>query len=444
MNINERVNRVILDLDKIINYIQDDENNENDKNDTDGENNISHQNIKYLEPRLMQLCNGIRKRHLINNENSEQMNKILARKKSKINLCYVCKTTLYDDDNKQYTIYINMCDMCIEVNLKKRDYKKNLTGKIAIVTGGRVKIGFETAIRLLRNNCTVIVTSRFVDDCFQRYFKDVDFDKFKNNLFIYQLNMLDNTNIMKFINYIFINFKKVDYLINNAAQTIKRPKQFYQHVIDTAYVEESLNIIVHRDSNELKILDITNVVSLTHETNIETDLSKVTDVFPPNEFDEFGQQLDLRSKNSWILEPDDIELTELAEVSIINGIAPYILSTKLKPLMTKNGNNFSWIINVTSMEGVFNWKMKSSKHVHTNMAKASLNMFTRTAAQYFIKSNIVMVCVETGWNNSQKPNSYNLKTPLDCIDGASRILDPIYRELKKCGIMYKDYLQHPW
>jgi NAD(P)-dependent dehydrogenase (short-subunit alcohol dehydrogenase family) len=107
-------------------------------------------------------------------------------------------------------------------------------------------------------------------------------------------------------------------------------------------------------------------------------------------------------------------------------------------------DTYSWIINVTSMEGVFNWKHKSSKHPHTNMAKAALNMFTRTCGQYYIKSNIVMVCVDTGWNNSQSPLSYDTHTPVDCVDGAARILDPIYRELKQPGILYKDFENHVW
>jgi NAD(P)-dependent dehydrogenase (short-subunit alcohol dehydrogenase family) len=222
--------------------------------------------------------------------------------------------------------------------------------------------------------------------------------------------------------------------------------------------------------------------------------------------------LDLRRHNTWVTEACDVDLNELAEVYIINSIAPYVLATSLKPLLEKNtkaelssasskkssassasnsvgsnttphhtpcetptetpessptnsftiGRNYSnsdkrnaksnkfetsetsWIINVTSMEGVFNWKYKSSRHPHTNMAKAALNMFTRTCGQYFITSGIVMVCVDTGWNNSQTPLSYDIRTPVDCVDGAARILDPIYRDLKQFGILYKDFEQHAW
>jgi NAD(P)-dependent dehydrogenase (short-subunit alcohol dehydrogenase family) len=353
--------------------------------------------------------------------------------------CYSCKVGLWRDDMR-HKVYTNMCWLCGNINFSKRDFKKDLSGKVAIVTGGRVKIGYETAIRLLKNNCKVIVTSRFVDDCLERYEKHSDFDKFKNNLYIYQLNMLDGGNIEKFIQYVFDNFSQIDYLINNAAQTIKRPKEFFVHLIEKSEKsdsKENSKMIVHRDNNELKLLDSNNTLLLNYKSD------EISNLFPINEFDQFGQQIDLRTENSWMLEAEHVDISELAEVYIINSIGPYILSTRLKPLMTKK-NGFSWIINVTSMEGVFNWDRKPSRHPHTNMAKAALNMFTRTSGQHYINSKIIMVCVDTGWNNPQQPNSYDVETPVDCADGASRILDPIYRELKTHSVMYKNYEVHPW
>jgi 3-oxoacyl-ACP reductase-like protein len=167
-------------------------------------------------------------------------------KKRKISqYCYICKTKIWDDDMR-HPECTDMCILCGNINYSKRDFKKDLSGKIAIVTGGRVKIGFETALRLLRNGCMVVVTSRFIDDCLERYQKNLDFDSFKDRLFIYQLNMLSNNSIKTFVKYIFDNFPKLDYLINNAAQTIKRPKQFYQHVIDKIGTYDDSRLIVHR------------------------------------------------------------------------------------------------------------------------------------------------------------------------------------------------------
>lgn len=373
----------------------------------------------------------------------------------------------------RHEIYTQMCLVCGKTNLERRDVKKDLTGKIAVVTGGRIKNGYETAIRLLRNNCTVIVTTRFVDDCLDRYKKEKDYDNFKKRLFIYQLNLMCGKNITNFVQYITETFHRIDFLINNAAQTIKRPIQFYEHLIERASLEtkqidnskieqenkqtteqtieqtieqttkhsidkDDSKIIVHKDISEFKLLNSGMAPMIDYKDD------KVSELFPPNEFDQFGQQIDLRTENSWILEAEHVDPTELAEVSLINSIAPYILSTYLKPLLTKRGDEYSWIINVTSMEGVFNWDKKPTRHPHTNMAKASLNMFTRTAGRHYKKSNIIMVCVDTGWNNSQYPNTYDIQTPIDCADGAARILDPIYRELKTHSIFYKNFKKHNW
>ena len=174
------------------------------------------------------------------------------------------------------------------------------------------------------------------------------------------------------------------------------------------------------------------------------DKTEIDQIFPKGQLDKFGQQKDLRDNNSWMLELDEVNPQELAEVYIINSIGPYILNTQLKPLMERGKGEYSWIVNVTSMEGVFNWSHKPTRHPHTNMAKAALNMMTRTCGSYYMKSNIVMVCVDTGWNNPQQPNSYDFETPVDCADGAARILDPIYRKLKTPGVFYKDYQISQW
>lgn len=63
-----------------------------------------------------------------------------------------------------------MCLDCGNFNEARRNAKKpDLTGKIAIVTGGRIKIGYLTTLLLLRSGCEVHVTSRFPKDALQRY-----------------------------------------------------------------------------------------------------------------------------------------------------------------------------------------------------------------------------------------------------------------------------------
>lgn len=441
MDLNKKVDDLTKDLDSLLKLLNTDQQTDKSSPLVPVPYTISQDKIKFLDPLLAKLRHTIRQSSSGSLDQSSQQS---VKKSNKIKnpCCYVCKVKLWKDDMR-HNIHTDMCWLCGNINHSKRDFVKNLSNKVAIVTGGRVKIGFETAIRLLRNGCTVVVTSRFVDDCLERYAKDPDYEKFKHRLFIYQLNMLDGNSINTFVKYIFTTFSHVDYLINNAAQTIKRPKEFFQHLldkIDDTNRDEKQKLIVHRDESELRLLDQHNDLLIGYDKN------EISEIFPQGELDMFGQQIDLRMNNSWMLEAEEVNLRELAEVYIINSIAPYILSTKLKPVManSEDSRDYSWIINVTSMEGVFNWDFKPSRHPHTNMAKAALNMFTRTCGQHFIKVNIVMVCVDTGWNNPQQPNSYDFQTPVDCADGAARILDPIYRELKQCGVLYKDFEPHAW
>jgi NAD(P)-dependent dehydrogenase (short-subunit alcohol dehydrogenase family) len=357
--------------------------------------------------------------------------------------CYICKIKLIDERNRNMH-YTNMCDLCADINWTNRTQSRDLTGKVAIVTGGRVKIGYETAIRLLKNGCKVIVTSRFVDDCARRYQKEEDYEIFKDRLVIYQLDLLNNKNIELFVEYIYRTCEKLDFLINNAAQTIKRPKQFYQHLIDFALEDNQKLLECCVARNVLEFNDNIKTITNVQESGVN-DVSVLNkEYFPENKLDVFEQQIDLRPVNSWVLDLDQVDTNELSEVCIINSIVPFMLCSRFKKLMMKKNDEYSWIINVSSMEGIFNVGFKSTAHPHTNMAKASLNMMTRTCGKDYIKSNIVMISVDTGWNNSQQPRSYDNETPLDCKDGASRILDPIFRELKACGIIYKDYDIYNW
>ena len=377
--------------------------------------------------------------------------------------CYECKTRIRSEQHRHIT-YNHMCMLCGNINMFKRDAKSAETGKIAVVTGARIKIGFETAVSLLRNGATVIATSRFVDDALTRYSEIPEYEEFKDRLFLYQLNMLNESNIKEFVAYVKETFGRVDYLINNAAQTIRRPREFYRIEVEKYDTIESPQI-VHRNPQEIQMLlmsdtgrdlcledgtqngkqeddDTDNEAG--NEQAIITLQQKLDKIFPPDKRDEFGQQIDLRTVNTWMLDLPDIDIKEVVEVFIINAIAPFILCQQFAGVMgyrteKKSTKDMSWIINVTSMEGVFNWKSKPSRHVHTNMAKAALNMMTRTCGQQYIDLGIVMCAVDTGWNNPQQPQSYDRATPIDCKDGSTRILDPIYRRLKRHSIVYKDF-----
>jgi NAD(P)-dependent dehydrogenase (short-subunit alcohol dehydrogenase family) len=389
---------------------------------------------------------------------------------SKSPTCYICKTLLH---SKPHDFYSQMCIKCGNMNKLKRDTLKDLKGKVAIVTGGRVKIGFETTLRLLRCGCDVLITTRFAKDALERYSKESDHTTWIDNLKIFEVDFLNMMETQKFVDFVYANYSRLDYLINNAAQTIDRPPDFYNHLLfanpDQKLIERIIinptrtnnyqNTIKDNKDNKDNQKMIENnkpkikqnsLIPRRRQRDEDDDNDQITvlqdvELFPPGQLDQFGQQMDLRTRNSWVLEASDISFNEFAKVQLVNNFTPFGLVNAFIPLLKKDNDQYSWIINVTSMEGIFNYKHKNTKHVHTNMAKAALNMLTRTSGKQLFKDyNIIMCAVETGWNNSQYPLSYEFKTPLDCLDGAMRILDPIFSELKTYGVVFKDYQIHSW
>ena len=149
----------------------------------------------------------------------------------------------------------------------------------------------------------------------------------------------------------------------------------------------------------------------------------------------------------------DVPVGEVLEVAACNMVAPFIFVGHLRPLMEKaDGSKF--IVNVSAMEGKF-YRYKTPFHPHTNMAKAALNMMTRTSAEDYSKSKIYMNAVDTGWINDENPvdvaariaKEHNFQTPIDEIDAAARVLDPVWEGTAGnlfYGGFWKDYCQTEW
>ncbi len=155
--------------------------------------------------------------------------------------------------------------------------------------------------------------------------------------------------------------------------------------------------------------------------------------FPVGLVDVTGQQLDLRPVNSWLLTLPNVEPAELVETFAINALAPFIINSRLVRIMKEpNPSKMRFVINVSAMEGKF-YRNKGPQHPHTNMAKAALNMMTRTSAQELVKHRIYMNSVDTGWINDENPfdkakrlmNESDFQTPIDETDAMARVLDPI-------------------
>lgn len=331
--------------------------------------------------------------------------------------CYICHRPLNGET------HCTMCPSCRQLNTLKRDYflKKDntLKGVIALVTGGRIKIGYETCLCLLRKGATVLVTTRFPVDAAQRYRKENDFDVWSQHLMIYGIDFRDIREVEKLINWINNELPHLDILINNAAQTIARPEEYYQH-LKTLEDRE-----VHYISGEEQQL----LQNRTKTKQINKGILRT--LFPDMEIDENGFQMDLRSQNSWTSKAWDISTKEFLEVQLVNVTAPFLLCSRLVGAMRKSPFDKRFIINVSSMEGRFSKRNKNSFHPHTNMAKASLNMLTRTIAENYHSLGIYVNSVDTGWVTDENPYPIYKKNidsgfhpPLDVIDGATRICDP--------------------
>ena len=406
---------------------------------------------------------------------SENENNIIKKNNNKENNnmnyfreCYCCKINIVE--NNLHFFYSNLCKKCGDLNYSYRTMKLDLSGRIAIVTGGRIKIGFYIAKKLLSFGCKVIVTTRFPKDALLKFKEDKEYNLWKDNLIIYPVDFRFFQSTIKFVEYVTNNYPHLDILINNAAQTIRRPTSYYKYLLPIemqTFPEEDENKIIN--NNEYGLLNNSLIQKNKNEVNY-LPLSVFCSQMKIIKEKEQPQKLLMgndkqphdftEGKNSWKLELDEIPFEEFMEVQMINAWTPYYLNCKLKPLMDKSPFTDKYIVNVSAMEGVFN-TYKKTTHPHTNMAKASLNMMTRTCGEYYKKFNIYMTAVDTGWvssmgemNNLFKNDENNnfeeifCNVPLDNLDGAMRVLQPIIEGVKNknylYGILLKDYKKYHW
>ncbi|WP_137725884.1 SDR family NAD(P)-dependent oxidoreductase [Prescottella subtropica] len=381
--------------------------------------------------------------------------------------CYICKQRYTQVD----AFYHQLCPECAARSHTKRDQRTDLTGRRALLTGGRAKIGMYIALRLLRDGAHLTITTRFPNDAIRRFTAMEDSADWIHRLRVVGIDLRDPAQVVALADDV-AEQGPLDILINNAAQTVRRSPGAYSALAEAESgplpAGELPDVVTFGKTSEAHPAALAGSLStanLTSAANLTADevssLALIAGSATPARIeqgvaiDAGGLLPDLAHTNSWVQTVGEVDPIELLEVQLCNSVAPFILVSRLRPAMAAAAATRKYVVNVSAMEGQFGRGYKGPGHPHTNMAKAALNMLTRTSAKEMLEQDgILMTAVDTGWITDERPHYTKLRladegfhAPLDLVDGAARVYDPIVQGeagVDLHGCFLKDYVPSPW
>jgi NAD(P)-dependent dehydrogenase (short-subunit alcohol dehydrogenase family) len=327
------------------------------------------------------------------------------------------------------------------------------------------------ALRLLRDGAHTTITTRFPRDAVRRFASLPDSPDWMDRLKVVGIDLRDPAQVIGLAEDVAAS-GPLDILINNATQTVRRSTGAYQPLVDAELAPlpdgPLPELVTFGHTNDQHPLALARSVAahpilaaaaaradeLTEQA-MAPGSSSLERLALGTAIDAGGLVPDLHDENSWTQQVDEVDPLEMLEVQLANTTAPFILISKLRPAMAASTGRRTYVVNVSAMEGVFGRAYKGPGHPHTNMAKAAVNMLTRTSAQeMFETDNILMTSVDTGWITDERPHPTKVRlaeegfhAPLDLVDGAARVYDPIVRgEAGEdlFGVFLKDYAPSSW
>ena len=375
--------------------------------------------------------------------------------------CYTCKTRFHTVD----AFYHQLCPPCADLNRSRRDARTDLTGRTALLTGGRAKIGMYIALRLLRDGAHTTITTRFPRDAVRRFSAMPDSADWMHRLRIVGIDLRDPAQVMALADSV-AERGPLDILINNAAQTVRRSPGAYSALSEAesaplpdGELPEMITFAHTSDAHPQALTSsLTSHPELTAASLTSLALTAgsagAAQIAAGTAVDAGGLLPDLHHVNSWTQRINEVDPVELLEVQLCNSTAPFILIGRLRSAMAASPARRTYVVNVSAMEGQFSRGYKGPGHPHTNMAKAALNMLTRTSAEEMLTDGILMTAVDTGWITDERPHPTKMRlaeegfhAPLDLVDGAARVYDPIVRGEQGedlYGCFLKDYQTAAW